>query len=111
MSKPIVENYPKTAKWYKEKREEVKEVAQKEIDPEEKNRRRIEALENQVASLEKRNGELTRSLSQATIRLGKAVSFIEQVKKSPVKKIIIIVLVLVILAVIGYFVATKYIMK
>ena len=29
MSKPIVENYPKTAKWYKEKREEVKEVAQK----------------------------------------------------------------------------------
>ena len=87
MSKPIVENYPKTAKWYKEKREEVKEVAQKEIDPEEKNRRRIEALENQVASLEKRNGELTRSLSQATIRLGKAVSFIEQVKKSPVGKV------------------------
>lgn len=34
-----------------------------------------------------------------------------QVKKSPVKKIIIIVLVLVILAVIGYFVATKYIIK
>jgi hypothetical protein len=87
MSKPIVENYPKTAKWYKEKREEVKEVAQKEIDPEEKNRRRIEALENQVASLEKRNGELTRSLSQATIRLGKAVGFIEQVKKSPVGKV------------------------
>lgn len=87
MSKPIIENYPKTAKWYKEKREEVKEVAQKEIDPEEKNRRRIEALENQVASLEKRNGELTRSLSQATIRLGKAVSFIEQVKKSPVGKV------------------------
>lgn len=87
MSKPIVENYPKTAKWYKEKREEVKEVAQKEIDPEEKNRRRIEALENQVASLEKRNSELTKSLSQATIRLGKAVSFIEQVKKSPVGKV------------------------
>ena len=87
MSKPIVENYPKTAKWYKEKREEVKEVAQKEIDKKKKNRRRIEALENQVASLEKRNGELTRSLSQATIRLGKAVSFIEQVKKSPVGKV------------------------
>ena len=34
-----------------------------------------------------------------------------QVKKSPVKKIIIIVLVLVILAVIGYFLATKYIIK
>lgn len=87
MSRPIIENYPKTAKWYKTKREEVKAVAQKEIDPEEQNRRRIAALESQVTNLEKRNTELTRSLSQATIRLGKAVSFIEQVKKSPVGKV------------------------
>lgn len=87
MSKPIIENYPKTAKWYKTKREEVKAVAEKEIDPEEQNRRRIAALESQVTNLEQRNGELTRSLSQATIRLGKAVSFIEQVKKSPVGKV------------------------
>lgn len=87
MSKPIIENYPKTAKWYKTKREEVKAVAQKEIDPEEQNRRRIAALESQVTNLEKRNGELTKSLSQATIRLGKAVTFIEQVKKSPVGKV------------------------
>lgn len=87
MSRPIIENYPKTAKWYRTKREEVKAVAQKEIDPEEQNRRRIADLESQVTNLEKRNKELTRSLSQATSRLGKAVSFIEQVKKSPVGKV------------------------
>ncbi len=87
MSRPIIENYPKTAKWYRTKREEVKAVAQKEIDPEEQNRRRIAALESQVTNLEKRNKELTKSLSQATSRLGKAVSFIEQVKKSPVGKV------------------------
>ena len=87
MSRPIIENYPKTAKWYRTKRAEVKAVAEKEIDPEEQNRRRIAALESQVTNLERRNGELTKSLSQATIRLGKAVSFIEQVKKSPVGKV------------------------
>lgn len=87
MSRPIIENYPKTAKWYKTKRAEVKAVAEKEIDPEEQNKRKIAALEAQVTNLEKRNGELTKSLSQATIRLGKAVSFIEQVKKSPVGKV------------------------
>lgn len=87
MSRPIIENYPKTAKWYRTKRAEVKAVAEKEIDPEEQNKRKIAALEAQVTNLEKRNGELTKSLSQATIRLGKAVSFIEQVKKSPVGKV------------------------
>ncbi len=87
MSRPIIENYPKTAKWYRTKRAEVKAVAEKEIDPEEQNRRRIAALESQVINLERRNGELTKSLSEATSRLGKAVSFIEQVKKSPVGKV------------------------
>lgn len=87
MSKPIIENYPKTAKWYKTKREEVKALAEKEIDPEEQNRRRIAYLEGQVAKLEKRNTELTRSLSQATSRLGKAVDFIGEVKRSPFGKV------------------------
>lgn len=88
MAKPIIENYPKTAKWYKTKRAEVKAVAEKEIDPEEQNKRRIASLETQVASLEKRNTELTRSLSQATTRLGKLLTFVEDVKKSPLGKVI-----------------------
>lgn len=87
MSRSVIENYPQTADWYKAKREEVKALAEKEIDPEEQNRRRIEYLEGQVAKLEKRNGELTKSLSQATSRLGKAVDFIEGVKKSPFGKV------------------------
>ena len=87
MSKPIIENYPKTARWYKTKRAEVKAIAQKEINPEEQNRKRIATLEAQVESLEKRNGELTKSLSQATSRLGRAVAFIEGVKKSPFGKV------------------------
>lgn len=87
MSRSVIENYPQTADWYKTKREEVKALAEKEIDREEQNRRRIEYLEGQVAKLEKRNGELTKSLSQATSRLGKAVDFIEGVKKSPFGKV------------------------
>lgn len=86
MSRPIIENYPKTAKWYKTKREEVRKVAEKEIDPEEQNKRRIAALEAQVTKLEKRNLELTKSLSQATTRLGKAIDFIGEVKRSPFGK-------------------------
>lgn len=87
MSRSVIENYPQTAAWYKTKREEVKALAEKEIDPEEQNKRRIEYLEGQVAKLEKRNGELTKSLSEATRRLGKAIDFIGEVKKSPLGKV------------------------
>lgn len=83
MSRPIIENYPKTAKWYKEKREEVKAVAEKEIDPEEQNKRRIAALEAENENLKKRNGELTQSLAQANTLLGKALKVIEVIQKSP----------------------------
>lgn len=87
MSKPIIENYPKTAKWYKTKREEVRVVAQKEIDPEEQNRRRIAALEAEVKKLEGRNKDLSDRLYESTKRLDKAVGFIEQVKRSPFGKV------------------------
>ena len=85
MSRPIIENYPKTAKWYKAKREEVKAVAEKEIDPEEQNKRRIAALEAENESLKKRNGELTQSLAQANKLLGKALRVIEVIQKSPAR--------------------------
>ena len=87
MSKPIIENYPKTAKWYKTKREEVKSVAEKEIDPEVQSRRRIEALEAEVKNLEERNKGLSKCLSEATNRLGKAIDFIAEVKRSPLGKV------------------------
>ena len=87
MSRPIIENYPKTAKWYKEKREEVKTVAEKEIDPEVQSRRKIEALESEERRLEEKNQGLTKSLSEATTRLGKAIDFIGEVKKSPFGKV------------------------
>lgn len=87
LSRPIIENYPKTAKWYKGKREEVKAVAQKEMDPEEQSRRTIADLTKKLEASEKRNTELATSLSQATITLGKAVRFVEEVKKSPFGKI------------------------
>ena len=87
MSKPIIENYPKTAKWYKTKREEVRVVAEKEIDPEVQSRRRIEALEDEVKKLEERNLGLSKCLSEATTRLGKAIDFIGEVKRSPLGKV------------------------
>lgn len=82
-SSSVIANYPKTAEWYNAKREEVKAVAEKELDPEEQSRRRIEFLEEKVANLEKRNKELAISLSESTARLGKAIGFITQVKESP----------------------------
>ena len=87
MSKQIIENYPKTAKWYKTKRAEVKAVAEKEIDPEKQNRIKIANLEAQVTNLEKRNGELTKSLSETRNRLVRAIDFIGVVRKSPFGKV------------------------
>lgn len=87
MSKPIIENYPKTAKWYKTKRAEVKSIAEKEINPEEQNRIKIANLEAQVTNLEKRNGELSKSLSETRNRLVRAIDFIGVVRKSPFGKV------------------------
>lgn len=87
MSKSVIENYPKTAKWYKSKRAEVKAIAQSKINPEEQNQKRIATLEAQVKTLEKRNGELTKTLSETRNRLGKAIDFIGVVRKSPFGKV------------------------
>ncbi len=86
MSKVIIENYPKTAKWYSEKREEVKAVAEKELDPEEQNRKKTAELEAKIENLERRNKELTKRLYAANSRLEKAIEFIGVVKKSPFGK-------------------------
>ena len=87
MSKVIIENYPQTATWYSQKREEVKSVAEIELDPEEQNKRRVAALEAEVEQLKRKNGELAKSLYEATTTLGKALDFVSIVKKSPFGKV------------------------
>lgn len=86
-SKTIIENYPQTEEWYKEKREEVKAVVERETDPEEQNKRRIEYLEKRVSALEKNKNELLSKLSKSTEMLEKALRFIGKVKSSPVGKV------------------------
>ncbi len=86
-SKPIMENYPKTAEWFEETRATLKEKAEKELDPEIRTQRKIEFLENRVKKLENDKKDLLNRNSRLLDRLEKSIKFINEVKRSPVGKI------------------------
>ncbi|MBR3613924.1 MAG: hypothetical protein IKL55_01960 [Clostridia bacterium] len=87
VSKSVIEHYPQTAKWYQATRAEMQAVAEKEVDPNEQNKRKIAFLENRVRQLEYDKKELLERNSRLTGMLEKALDFMGQVKRSPIGKV------------------------
>ncbi len=87
VSESVIANYPNTAGWYQAKREEVQKVAEKEANPEEQTRKRIEFLERRVSTLEADKKDLLARNSRLTSMLEKSLEFMGQVKRSPVGKV------------------------
>lgn len=86
-SKPIIENYPKTAEWFEQTRAKLQERAEKELEPEARTQRKIDFLERRVSQLEQDKKDLLNRNSRLIDRLEKSIKFINEVKRSPAGKL------------------------
>lgn len=87
MAKTMKKEYPKTKEWYDKKREELQKALAEFNSPEARFKAEMSALRKENSALKTKNEALTKNNEKLTDMLGKALDFMEEVKKSPVGKL------------------------